>query len=461
LNPSRRYSLRLAAILLGGAILRLWAILAIPTRPVSDFFGYFEVARNLAETGRYETEPGVADGRRSPAYPVLLSFAWRVAPGEALFAAKLANVGLFLLAGLAGAAISRRLWGDAAALWTAAILALLPRSILMGNLLAAENLAAPLLLAYLLTSASSWTGRFSASRGAVLGLLAGLLCLTRAVFYFVPFVWLAGALAGRLGGKRIARELLVMLAVAHVVLLPWAFRNARTFGRFTPLNFGGGVGVFMANNPNATGQWYAWSEDLERQRPGVIARGDVAVDDAARAEAWRWIRDHPGAAARGYLRRLGIVLKDDAFAAEFAIFAKGIPHRGGPLDVLPEDSRFEGRRVLVHRILRITALLLAAAALGGFWFLFRGAGAGSLRDRALAAGFLAAALYVPLFSSVMAVNGRYRWAAEDVIAPLAGLFLSWLASRATAARAPSPGTQPSARASAVRRGRSFRRRSRR
>jgi hypothetical protein len=355
------------------------------------------------------------------------------------------------------------------------------------NLLAAENLLAPLLLAYLLLCAGSWIGPFVPGRASVLGLLAGLLCLTRAVFYFVPLVWLAGALAGRLGGRRIVRGLLVMLAVGHAVLLPWALRNANTLGRFTPFNLVGGVGVFIANNPNATGQWYAWPEDLERLRPGVLAQGDVAIDDAARAEAWRWIREHPGAAARGYIRRLDIVLKDDAFAAEFAIFARSIPHRGGPLAVLPEGHPLERRRGLVHAVLRISGVLLAAAALGGFWLLVRAARKGSLRDRALAAGFLASALYVPLFSAVMAVNGRYRWAAEDAIAPLAGLsFRKWSAAhscghwspfarrrRGTSrsescealtfltAPAPSPGRRPSVRVSAARPGRSFRLRSRR
>jgi len=425
LAASRSYAARLAAILAAGTLLRLWAILAIPTRPVSDFFGYFEVGRNLAATGRYETEPGIADGRRSPGYPVLLSFAWRAAPAGALFAAKLGNVALFVLAALAGAALSRRLWGDAAALWTAAILAFLPRSILMTDLLAAENLLAPLLLSYLLLSAASWTGAFSPARAAGLGALAGLLCLTRAVLYFVPLVWLAGALAGRLGARRIVRELLVILAVSHLVLLPWATRNARALGRFTPFNLVGGVGVFLANNPNATGQWYVWSEDLERLQPGVLSRGDAAIDDAAREEARRWIRDHPAAAARGYVRRLGIVLRDDAFAAEFAIYAKGIPHRGGPIDALSEPHPLDGRRIAVHRVLRISGLILAALGLGGFLLLLRGARRGSSRDRVLAAGFLAATLYVPVFSAAMAVNGRYRWAAEDAIAPLAG----WLVSR--------------------------------
>ena len=88
----------------------------------------------------------------------------------ALHGAKLGNIGLFVLAGLAAAALSRRLWGDAAGLWTAGILAFLPRSVLMTDLLAAENLLAPLFLGYLLACASSWIGGFSAGRAAVLGL---------------------------------------------------------------------------------------------------------------------------------------------------------------------------------------------------------------------------------------------------------------------------------------------------
>jgi hypothetical protein len=430
-QDERRFRVCLAGILVLGALLRVWAILAIPTRPVSDFFGYFEVAKNLVATGRYETEPGLADARRSPAYPLVIALAWFAEPGDALLAAKLLNVVLFLLAGLAAAILARRLWGEDAALWTAGILSAFPRSILMTNLLSAENLLAPLLFAFLLLCAVSWTSGFSVGRATWLGVVAGLLCLTRAVLYFVPLVWLAGAVGGRLGARRILRELSIIFVVAQAVLLPWAMRNSLALGRFTPFNLVGGVGVFTANNESAqaTGQWYAWSEDLERRRPGILARGDVAIDDAARSEAWRWIRGHPGLAAHRYLRRLGIILKDDAFAAEFAIFAKSVPHPGGPLAVLPEAHALERHRVLVYRALRISGVLLAVAAIGGLWILVRAARKGSLRDRALVAGFAAAALYVPLFSAAMVVNGRYRWAAEDAIMPLAGLFLSRLSSR--------------------------------
>ncbi len=413
-----RYRRRLAAILAAGALLRLGAILAIPTQPVSDFWGYLEVARHLAASGLYETEAGIADAKRSPAYPVLLAGAVLAAPeGGELRSAKLVNLGLFVLAGLAGAALSRRLWGDAAALWTAGILALLPRSILMTNLLAAENLIAPLLLGYLLFCVASWQRGFAARRAATLGLLAGLLCLTRAVFYFVPIVWLVGALAAKRRGRTLAIELVVMLAVAHAVMLPWAIRNAIAVGRFTPWNLSGGVGLFIANNPNATGAWYPWGTDLERSHPGILSEGDLAIDDAARTDAARFVREHPGRAAQLYLRRLVLILKDDGFAAEWTIFADAIPFRTGPQAVLPGGHPLKAHRGPIKAVLRISGLLLALAALGGFLKLLRD-------DRVLAAGFLAAALYVPLVSAAMAVNGRYRWAAEDAISPVAALFLS-------------------------------------
>ncbi len=450
-----RYGWILAAILGAGALLRLAAIAWIPTRPVSDFYGYFVVAENLVRGNGYRTEPGALDARRSPAYPVLLSVAMRAAPAAGhLLAARLVNVALFVLAGLAAAALARRLRGEAAGLWTAALLAFLPRPLLMADLLAAENLVAPLLFAYLLLAAGSWVRGLSAGRAAALGLVAGLLVLTRAVFYFVPLVWLAGALAARRPRRAVARELVVMLIVAHAVLLPWAVRNARAVGRFTPFNLVGGVGLFIANNANATGQWYAWSEDLERLRPGTLSSGDVAVDDAAREEALRWIRANPGRAAALYLRRLGIILKDDAFAAEFSIFAEAVPYRDGPKAVLPGPHPLKEHPKLVRGVLRWSGVLLALAAVGGFVQLLRRARAGSLADRALAAGFLAAALYVPLMSAAMHVNGRYRWAAEDALMPVAGLFLASattaLAARrsvtATAAPAPSPGKSPSGRA---------------
>jgi hypothetical protein len=430
------YGLSLAGLLSAGALVRIALVFWIPTQPVSDFYGFFKVAQSLAADGRYEAGPGGPDGRRSPAYPVLLSLAMRAADGgDRLLASTFANIALAVLAAWLGATLSRRLWGDAAALWTAAILSFLPRSLLMTDLLAAENLMAPLLLLFLFLCAGSWIRGFSPGRAAAIGLVCGLMTLTRAVAYAFPLTWLAGAIAARRKWRPLALELAVILLAAHTTLLPWAIRNAAALGRFTPFNTVGGVGIYIGNSDDANGQWRPWAAELERLHPGVTSRGFVAIDDAAWEEARRWIHAHPGRAARLYLKKLRIIASDDAFVAAFAVFAEGIPAPVEPKPVLPGAHPLKEHPVAVRAVLRISGLLLAVCSVGGFVLLWRSARKGSTIDRALAVGLLAAALCIPLVSAAMAVNGRYRWAAEDAIAPLAGLFLAYLGARKRVRRA--------------------------
>ena len=167
----------------------------------------------------------------------------------------------------------------------------------------------------------------------------------------------------------------------------------------------------------------------------------VARDQLALTGPYLYELRPPALAA---LAGLGLDRRDQRvlMVPEFAIFAKSIPQHDGPVSVLPRPHALESSRSLVRLGLRVSGVLLAAAGLGGFAILLVAARRGSLPDRALAAGVLAAALYVPLLSSAMAVNGRYRWAAEDVAAPLAGLFLASL-SRSSAARELSRGRPPS------------------
>jgi hypothetical protein len=438
-DPSdRRCAVRLGVILLTGFLLRLGIAVWIPTQPVSDFLGYFRRAENLVRFGRDEIRPGAPDTSHPPAYPLLLSAALGAAPpADHLLAAKGANAGLALLAAGLGAILARRLWGDSAGLWTAALFSFFPRSLLMADLIASENLFTPLLVLFLLLAARCWSGAPSFGLAAAVGVTIGLLTLTRSVAYLLPLVWLAGALAGGRRPRRVAAELALILAVEHAVMLPWAARNARLVGRFTFLSTVGGVGLFIGNNPRATGDWYEWAEDLERLHPGVGARGLLAIDDAAREEAWRWIRANPGRAAALYLRKLRIILTDDGFVAGLAIFGEGISPPHPPAAVLPGSHPLKSHPRAVRLGLRACGLLLALAALGGFAVMVRQARAGSVRDRALAVGFAAAALYVPLVSAAIAVNGRYRWPSEDVIMPLAGMWLARVTHRASAPP-PSP-----------------------
>jgi hypothetical protein len=423
------YRISLGAIVAAGVVLRLGLAVAIPTRPISDFAEYFATARSLVGVGRYEMSPGTPNGNHPPAYALLLADAIRVAPpGAELLAAKSLNAALSALAVLLGAAFARRLAGPAAGLWAAFWTAFFPRSLLSSGLVASENLFAPLLLLFLLLCSASWTSARRPSVAAAIGLVVGALALTRSVAYLLPVVWLLGALAARRPARTWAAELLLILAVQHALMLPWALRNARTFGRFTFLNQVGGIGLFIGNNPNADGHWYPWADDLERLRPGVHARGLVAVDAAAREEAWTWIRTNPGRAAALYAHKLRLILTDDSDAANFAILVDAASPSGERVVALPGPHPLKDHAAALRRILRVAGLLLAAAGLGGWILLARRALAGSRPAAALAAGLAAAVLYVPVLSAAIAVSGRYRWPAEDALMPLAGIFCAWLST---------------------------------
>jgi len=429
-----RYRAGLLAILLGGFLLRLSIDVWIPTQPVSDFVGYFHRAIRIATLGRDVSREGLAATDHPPAYPIALSLAVRFAPADrALSAAKAANALLALVAAALAAALARRLWGETAALWTAALFCFFPRSLLMSDLTASENLFAPLLVLFLLLAARRWAGNSSIGFAAAAGVAIGLLTLTRSVAYLLPVVWLVGVLAGSDRRPRaVAAELLILIAAEHGVLLPWGIHNARATGSFTFLSTVGGVGLYIGNNPHATGYWYDWAAELESLHPGVGASGPVAVDDAARQEALAWIHSNPGRAAALYARKLRIILTDDQFVAAFTIFGEGISPPNPPADVLPGHHPLKSHPAAVRLVLRSAGLLLALAALGGLLVLVARARSGSLADRALAAGFAALALYFPIVSAAIAVNGRYRWPIEDAVMPLAGL---WLARRTESPRA--------------------------
>ncbi len=120
---------------------------------------------------------------------------------------------------------------------------------------------------------------------------------------------------------------------------------------------------------------------------------------------------------------------DDSLVADFAIYAEqmGPPF---PLEpVLAGAHPLKSHEALVRGILRGSGALLGLAALGGVVLLVRRARGRSLASRALVAGSCAAALYTPLVSAAIAVNGRHRWPVEDALMPLAGLFVARATSR--------------------------------
>jgi hypothetical protein len=111
--------------------------------------------------------------------------------------------------------------------------------------------------------------------------------------------------------------------------------------------------------------------------------------------------------------------------AGWAIFAENVSPPEPGISVLARPHPLKLHRRVVLWTLRIAAALLALFGAGGLLLLLRrGFQSPPGPDRAIAVWFLAAAAYVPLVSALIAVNGRYRWPVEDVLLPLAALFLA-------------------------------------
>ena len=441
---------RVVVIAALGLLLRLFAVLTIPTQPVSDFAEYFRRAQNIAHFGRFQLEVEKQDAAHPPLYPLWLA-AFISAGSNELASVKLGNCLLGMATIFVGAGLARRLWGFRAGIAAALLFSFLPRLLLMPLIVASENLFSPLLLLFVGAAARRW--RLDARGGrqdsaalrlaAEIGLLIGLLALTRTVAYFLALVWLVGVVFARVRVKTILVELVVILAVQHLVMLPWAIRNERAVGRFTFLNTVGGVGLYSGNNPHASGEWRPWKKDLERARPGILAQGSAEIDDAARQEAVRWIRENPARAARLFVRRLWLIAKQDTAPAWWAIYAKRVAPPYPIRDVLAEHHPLEDHRAAVFWTLRIADYCLIACTLGGLWILFRRAiRSRSGIDRALAVGYLAAIAYIPLLSAPIAVNGRYRWPCEDLSVPLAAMFLTLKRGRTTSLIAQSDAGRP-------------------
>ena len=437
---------RLLWIAAAGLLLRVAVVLTVPTQPTSDFWSYYHRGLNLAEHGRYEALPGRVDATYPPLYSMLLAVAFLTAPGNTLLAGKLLNCLLGASVILLGALLARRLGGDRAGLLAAVFFAFFPRALLQPCLIASENLFAPLLLGVVLLvlagarSERAW--RLAAAAGAVIALAA----LTRTVGYYLGGLWLLAALVQRKKMRTALAETVLVLAVQHAVMLPWALRNEAKLHRFTFLNTAGAYGLFVGNNPHADGLWYDARKDLEKEEPGVLAKGDVAISEASDRAARRWMRENPGRAAALYFRKFGIIFRQTDLIAGFAINAEGVEPPTPGLDVLPGPHFLKKHLYAVTTLLKLAGwLAVLLGLLGWIGLLGRALWTRRAADFVPALVLPAAALYVPVISALIAVNGRYRWPVEDLLLPAGAFAVAHAWQRIQAGKWTPPSAPPPAR----------------
>jgi 4-amino-4-deoxy-L-arabinose transferase-like glycosyltransferase len=266
------------------------------------------IAWTLVSEGRYVYEKGL---QVAPAYIWLMAGVYALV-GHQPQAVRLLNGLLGLLALLGLWVMGRRLFNERVANWTVALAAVHPHLLMITGWLYTENLMLPLLIWSITLSVGAVGEGLNRSLGrwGLVGLLLGLLALTRASF--LPFVlivavWLVWAARsshpqGGLGWG--VRNAIVLLVSAGLTIAPYVAYLYGRFGHFIPIGLGGYV-FLWANNPEADGGFkpglpatmVVGGKVVEVPR-AIAATNPVERDRRALQLAIRWIRENPGAFAR-------------------------------------------------------------------------------------------------------------------------------------------------------------------
>jgi 4-amino-4-deoxy-L-arabinose transferase-like glycosyltransferase len=303
---------RLLIVLLVVAVaLRLMALWLRPAGALyaaPDEDEYLQIAQSVARGEGY-TLHGETTAYRDMLLPVTCA-GLMVLFGDSPRPMLLLNVLLSVATGLLLFDLGRRRFDEKVALVMAAVWLLYPTAIVFSAMLFTETLFVFLwVLALWLYDRLDDNG-YRPLDAALLGVVSGLVMLTRAVGVVVAaslIVYIVLIRFERPPRVRL-RAALILGAACLLVVLPWMVRNHFAVGRFA-LNTNGGINMYIGNNPRANGS-YLFDADHERLLPPAEA-GEAARDRAAAALALAFVREHPREALRLWERKFAFFWATD------------------------------------------------------------------------------------------------------------------------------------------------------
>ena len=296
-----RERLLAVGILAGALVARLAFALFLPPKLYwPDAIAVVKVGRHLAEAGNFA---GWTD--RGPVYPALIALVDRLFGPDLrvlrIVEALLATCGVALL----GMTALRR-FGRRVALVTLVLTAFHPLLAFMPSSGYSESTAF-VVMTVLLWAADSAVERGGLARWVLVGALVGLETLIRpnAVTFLPGFLFGSFLLFRRERRAWLVPIVATSLATV-VVVVPWIVRCHQVHHEWFFVSTGGGRALWLGNNENATANTSELPVIDERTRATLRRLALPAPQDRwYRAEAFRFIREHPGRAAVLYVRKLG------------------------------------------------------------------------------------------------------------------------------------------------------------
>lgn len=298
---SRRERLLALGILAGALVARLAFALCLPQKLYwPDAIEFVSVGRRLAETGSFALW---AD--RGPVYPALIALVDRLFGPDLralrVVEALLATGGVALL----GWTTLRR-FGRRAALVTTVLTAFHPLFAFMPSSGYSESTAFVGMTVLLWAADSAWE-RGGFGRWALVGALVGFETLIRpnAVTFLPGFLFGFFLLLRRERRGWLVPVLAASLATV-IVVVPWIVRCHRVHHAWFFVSTGGGRALWLGNNEHATANTSELPVVDERTQAMLLRLAMPAPQDRwYRAEAFRFMREHPGRAAALYVRKMG------------------------------------------------------------------------------------------------------------------------------------------------------------
>lgn len=278
---TKQEAVLLAIILLLGLAARWTYVARIQSPPFSDMADYDSIARSLLDGEGFSRE-GKATAYRPPAYPVFIALVYAIAGRSPetvrLIQAFLGTAGcllsfflarFFLLASPLSQSRNKHFLISLGALVTVLILAFYDEWIFFCGQLLSETLYVLLLVAWLLLLVFREQNTQGTIRGyAFLGLLAGILTLTRpvALFSICPALLVVFYRRYRQGDawRTLIRWMGVFITGWAIFCLPWMVRNAWHFGAGAGLSTNTGINFYIGHN-EYFGYWSTGDKERIRQ----------------------------------------------------------------------------------------------------------------------------------------------------------------------------------------------------
>jgi 4-amino-4-deoxy-L-arabinose transferase-like glycosyltransferase len=241
---------------------RLIAALAFPVAPAADAADYHQLGLSLS-SGQGFSVGGVPASYRPPLYPLFLAGIYAVFgahPAAVRVAQALVDIGTCLLLYYW---VGRR-FGEKHALLTFLFAAISISAIASVRVLLSECVAA-FLVTLTMVLFDELARTREPLRAVAVGIVAGLLTLTRGIMVFLPLF-----LAALLLRRRALVLAAVMVAAYALTLAPWLVRNQRVLGE-PVLTTQGGL-TFYSSHFRAPGQPYGvLTRDEETTRAAVLS----------------------------------------------------------------------------------------------------------------------------------------------------------------------------------------------